>query len=74
MAKPFECVGFQACVPAVDTGTQLEFAFSSLEASNPDQCPAVDVGISPQLQSHTSQSPLSQRHVPSGSAWTRHGS
>ena len=41
MAKPFECDGFQACVPAVDTGTQLEFTFSSLETSNPDHCPAV---------------------------------
>ena len=41
MAKPFKNMGFQACVPAVDTGTQLEFTFSSLEISNPDQCPAV---------------------------------
>ena len=41
MAKPFECVGFQACVPAVETGTQLEFTFSSLETSNPNHCPAV---------------------------------
>ena len=56
MAKPFERVGFQACVPAVDTGTQMELTFSSLEASNPDQWPAVDAGISPKLQSHTSPS------------------
>ena len=54
--KTLENQGFQACVPAVDTGTQLELTFSNLEASNPDQCPAVDAGISPQLQSHTSPS------------------
>ena len=33
--------GLSICVPAVDTGTQLEFTFSSLETSNPDHCPAV---------------------------------
>ena len=33
--------GFQVCVPALETGTQLEFTFSSLETSNPDHCPAV---------------------------------
>ena len=56
MAKPFERLGFKACVPAVDTGTQMEFTFSSLEASNPDQWPAVDAGIAPQLQSRASRS------------------
>ena len=34
-------MGFQACVPVVDTGTQLEYTFSSLETSNPDHFPAV---------------------------------
>ena len=34
-------MSFQACVPAVEAGTQMELTFSSLEASNPDQCQAV---------------------------------
>ena len=34
-------MGFQACVPAVDTGTQQRLAVLDLEASNPGHCPAV---------------------------------
>ena len=34
-------MGFHACVPAVDTGTQLELTFSSLETPETDHCPAV---------------------------------
>ena len=63
MAKPFECVGFQACVPAVDTGTQYWLPFLGPETSHPDQCPAVDAGIAPQVQSRASRSAGSQRHV-----------
>ena len=58
---------FGARVPAVDTGTQYWLTFLCLETSHPDQCPAVDAGIAPQLQSRDSRSAGSQRHVPSDS-------
>ena len=63
MAKPFECMGFQACVPAVDTGTQYRLAFLGLETPNPDQCPAVDAGIAPHSFNHAPLDHLEARDV-----------